>query len=376
MPDLTGSAQSDLRVLLVMAQSSGGIGRHVRSVAGGLSARGVATSVCAPEATLANLGLGAVDARVVAAPLGGWGPGDLRTSRRVLHCEGARVDVVHAHGLRAGADCAAFAAAARLVVTWHNAPVGSRHARLGHSALSRYVARSADLTLAASEDLAEQARAAGARQVTTTFVTAPPLGPPARSAEQVRLDLGVGDRPLVLAVGRLQWQKRFDVLVDAAASWPGGDVSPRVVIAGEGPARQDLATQIAATRAPVSLLGARQDVADLLAAADVVALPSMWEAKALVAQEALRAGVPLVTTAVGGLPSLVGDAAVLVPVGDPAALRDALEGVLYDAHRRADLSAAGRARAAGWPTEQASLDALIGSYRDLLQRASGRKGSA
>ena len=87
------------------------------------------------------------------------------------------------------------------------------------------------------------------------------------------------------------------------------------MIAGDGPERAALAAQISRTNAPVVLLGARDDIADLLAAADVVALPSEWEARALVAQEALRAGVPLVTTAVGGLPSLVGDAAMFVPGG-------------------------------------------------------------
>lgn len=187
----------------------------------------------------------------------------------------------------------------------------------------------------------------------------------------MRLDLGVGDRPLVLAVGRLHQQKRFDVLIEAAASWAGDDDLPFVVIAGDGPDRGQLAAQIAARSAPVALLGARDDVAELLNAADVVALPSQWEARALVAQEALRAGVPLVTTDVGGLAALVGNAALVVPVGDPVALRRAIERVLTDHVERERLIAAGRSQAEGWPDEAANVTQLAQCYLDLI--ASGRR---
>ncbi len=83
-----------------------------------------------------------------------------------------------------------------------------------------------------------------------------------------------------------------------------GDVF--VGIAGDGPLRAMLTDQIAAADAPVHLLGRRSDIADLLAAADLVVLPSQWEARSLAAQEALLAGRPLVATAVGGLPKLLG----------------------------------------------------------------------
>jgi glycosyltransferase involved in cell wall biosynthesis len=370
VPSDVGSAAPDhtVSVLLVLAQSTGGIGRHVKTLAQGLAQRGVEVTVCAPGPTIAALDLDSLDARVVPAPLGSAAPAAVRTSRQVLRREAARVDLAHAHGLRAGADCVAFVPRTPLVVTWHNAPIGGRLWRLTHAALTRYVARSTDLTLAASDDLAADAKAAGAALVRSAFVTAPALGAARRNATQVRDELGVGTRPLVLAVGRLQRQKRLDVLVEAAAAWAGDDGSPVVVIAGDGPAGDDLAAQIAATHAPVRLLGARDDVADLLAAADVVALPSQWEARALVAQEALRAGVPLVTTAVGGLPSLLGDAAMTVPVGDAAALRAAIEEVLADPARRERMVTLGLARARSWPDEQRSLDDLVQTYLDLIRR--------
>jgi glycosyltransferase involved in cell wall biosynthesis len=358
-------------VLLVLAQSTGGIGRHVKALADGLPAHGFRVTVCAPASTIAALRLDALDARVVAAPVGGLGPLALRETRRVLRGEAGSVDVAHAHGLRAGADCAAFVASLPLVVTWHNAALGGRLWRRTHGALARYVARSSDLTLAASDDLVADARAAGAQRVESMFVAAPALSAPRRGRADMRLDLGVGDRPLVLAVGRLHQQKRFDVLIEAAASWAGDDDLPFVVIAGDGPDRGQLAAQIAARSAPVALLGARDDVAELLNAADVVALPSQWEARALVAQEALRAGVPLVTTDVGGLAALVGNAALVVPVGDPVALRRAIERVLTDHVERERLIAAGRSQAEGWPDEAANVTQLAQCYLDLI--ASGRR---
>jgi glycosyltransferase involved in cell wall biosynthesis len=363
-------------VLLVMSHSEGGIGRHVRFLAERLPQFGLAVTVCAPAETLAGLDLtpqaGPAVVVAVAAPIGQSGPSALRTSRRVLRSLVADADVVHAHGLRAGADCAAFAVGRPLVVTWHNAAAGGRARRLAHGLLSRFVARRSALTLAASADLTEAALRAGAHPVRDVFVVAPALPAAGRSRAQVREELGVANRPLILAVGRLNDQKRFDVLVDAAAGWPrwrdpSADPAdgPVVVIAGDGPARGQLTARIGASSAPVRLLGARSDVAELLLAADVVALPSRWEARALVAQEALRAGVPLVTTPVGGLPELVGDAALLVGVGDVRGLRTAIERLLTDAGLRERMITLGLARAASWPDETDCLNELIEIYLNL-----------
>jgi glycosyltransferase involved in cell wall biosynthesis len=139
-----------------------------------------------------------------------------------------------------------------------------------------------------------------------------------------------------------------------------------VAIAGDGPLEADLDARIRAQRLPVALLGRRDDVADLLAAADLIVLPSRWEARSLTAQEALRAGTPLVATRTGGLPGLLGDGALLVPPGDAAALAEAVGGLLADPARAAALAAAGRAQAAGWPDEAATARALAAVYRELL----------
>ncbi|WP_428966944.1 glycosyltransferase family 4 protein [Micromonospora fluostatini] len=364
-------------VALVLASSTGGVGQHVRSVARGLTAAGVAVLVCGPAATeeqFAFTGVGArfVPVEIPATPT----PADARAVvalRRTLAT--VAVDVVHAHGLRAGLVAVLARPAVPLVVTWHNAVLaGGLRGRLSRLA-ERTVARSVRVGLGASADLVERARALGAADARLAPVAAPTLPAPRRRRAAVRAEFGVvGAQPLVLSVGRLHPQKRYDVLVDAAARWRTRTPSPVVVVAGSGPAYLPVAARISAARAPVTLLGHRDDVADLLAGADVAVVTSDWEARQLFAQEALRAGVPLVATEVGGLPDLVGDAALLVPAGDVDAVDTAVRSLLDDPALRADLAARGRARAGTWPTEQDTVADLAALYAELVP-APARRGA-
>ncbi|MEU1845223.1 glycosyltransferase family 4 protein [Micromonospora sediminicola] len=364
-------------VALVLASSTGGVGQHVRSVARGLTEAGAAVLVCGPAATQDQFDFTGAGARftpveIPASPT----PGDARAVtalRRAL--AQTPVDVVHAHGLRAGLVAALARPAAPLVVTWHNAVLAGGLRGTVSRLVERVVARSVRVALGASADLVERAAALGATDARLAPVAAPALPAPRRRRAAVRAEFGVtGDRPLILSVGRLHPQKRYDVLIDAAARWRTRTPAPAVVIAGSGPAYLPLAARISAARAPVTLLGHRTDVADLLAGADLAVVTSDWEARQLFAQEALRAGVPLVATAVGGLPELVGDAAVLVPPGDVDAVDAAVRELLDDAPRRAELSRRGTARAATWPTEADTVAALAALYAELTpQHSTGNR---
>ncbi|SCG74390.1 glycosyltransferase family 4 protein [Micromonospora coxensis] len=374
MTDATPAPGRPGTVVLLLASSTGGVGQHVRSVARGLAAAGTPVLVCGPAATQDQFDFTGVGARfapveIPASPT----PADARAVsvlRRTLAAE--TVQVVHAHGLRAGLVAALARPAAPLVVTWHNAVLaGGLRGQLSRLA-ERVVARAARVALGASTDLVERAAALGAADARLAPVAAPALPAPRRRRAAVRAEFGVAaDQPLVLSVGRLHPQKRYDVLVDAAARWRARTPPPVVVIAGSGPAYLQLAARISTARAPVTLLGHRTDVADLLAGADVAVVTSDWEARQLFAQEALRAGVPLVATAVGGLPELVGDAAVLVPAGDVDAVDAAVRTLLDDPSLRADLARRGAARAAIWPTEEDTVAALVALYAELGPDSAG-----
>ena len=356
-----------LHVLFVVGPTSGGIGRHVQAVARALADRGHRITVVAPASTLAMFDWAAAGATFVPAPVGAVGPAGLLRAVRTVASQAAAVDVVHAHGARAGA-VAALARARPLVVTWHNTTPARLRRRLGHPLVERLAARGADVTLVVSPDLGARAERAGARTVRLVAVPAPSLPAPTRDRVAVRADLGVGDRPLVLAVARLERQKRIDLLVEATSGWAQRPDRPVVAVAGAGSLGDALQRQARAVGSPLVLLGRRDDVAELLHAADVVVLSSDWEGYPLIAQEALRAGVPLVATAVGGVPALVGRAAALVPAGDAPALRREVERLLSDAAARAQLARAGVARAQSWPTLEVTVNELEALYRSLQFR--------
>ena len=107
------------------------------------------------------------------------------------------------------------------------------------------------------------------------------------------------------------------------------------------------------------------DLAELVASAEVVCVPSLYEGFSLPAAEAMACGTPLVTTTAGALPEVVGHAAVLVPPGDATALAAELRRVLGDAELRTRLGAAGLVRTAGlsWST---TAQATARHYQDLL----------
>jgi glycosyltransferase involved in cell wall biosynthesis len=371
-------------VALVLASSTGGIGQHVASLARGLVAAGATVTVCGPAATGEQFDFTGAGARFAAVEIpASPRPGDvravgsLRAALEAARDAGAATaavgdrstsgpEVVHAHGLRAGFVCALARTGRPLVVTWHNAALSRGLKAPVHRMLERVVAGAADVTLGASADLVERARAVGARDARLAEVAAPVLPAPRRSRVAVRAEFGAGPAtPVILSVGRLHRQKRHDILIDAAANWRDLRPAPVVLIAGAGPSYMDLAARVSELRAPVSLLGHRRDIADLLAAADVAVVTSDWEARQLFAQEALRAGVPLVATAVGGLPDLVGDAAVLVPPGDVEAVEVAVRDLITDEKRRAGYAERGRRRAATWPTEAQTVAQVSAVYAEL-----------
>ncbi len=356
-----------LRVAFVL-RSGGRVGRHVRMLVEGLCARGWPVEVFCPPATADQIDFGASGARVTVAEVSAPGPRDLaRLGRRLRD---AQVDVIHAHGLRAGlAAQLTRPAGVPLVVTWHTPAPGRGVRRLARDMLARTVARGADMTLCASLKIQKEATESGADDARLMMVVAPPLPAPRRTVADVREELGLPtDAPMILSVGRLDEQKRHDILIAAAARWRDLRPAPAVIIAGKGPRYRDLVGQVAQTRAPVHLIGHRDDIADLLRAADLAVVTSVAEGSPSFVQEALASGAALVATAVNGVAEMVGDAAVLVPPDDVDAVARAVRALVGDAYRRAVLAAAGPALAAGWPSPADTLNQIISIYGGLRPR--------
>ncbi|MFD8818879.1 glycosyltransferase family 4 protein [Streptomyces sp. NPDC059627] len=362
--------QSALRTVQVLGGGNAGSSAHVRSLAAGLVARGVRVTVCAPAEADRAYGFSDVGADHVHVPRSS-DPGSVAALRAA--CTDA--DLVHAHGLHASfrAVLALSGRSTPLIVTWHNrAHAEGARAHLLRL-LERRVARAAAVVLGTTSDLVDRARRTGARDARLAAVALPG---PRRLVDQdeaellrpkVRAELGAMGRPLLIAVGSLDRHRGYDVLLDAARAWCRLDPVPLLVIAGEGPLRAALQRRIEDEELPVRLIGRRDDVAELLAAADLALLPSSWESRSVLAQEALHARVPLVATAVGGIPDLVGDAAELVAYGDAPALARAVVRLLDDPERCAELRERGARQAANWPTEDETVAQVLSVYDELTQ---------
>ncbi|GAA3793572.1 glycosyltransferase family 4 protein [Streptomyces phyllanthi] len=360
--------QSPLRTVQVLGGGSAGSSAHVRSLASGLVARGVRVTVCAPseaERAYDFRGVGAVHVPVPRS--------SDPTSVTALRMACADADLVHAHGLHA-AFRAALALSGRpvpFVVTWHSRAHadGAR----GHllRLLERRVAKAASVVLGTTSDLVERARLRGARDARLAAIALP--APRAaeddsgRPPSKARAELGATDRPLLMAVGMLDRYRGYETLLDAARAWRGLDPVPLLVVAGEGPLRPLMQRRIEDEQLPVRLVGRREDVAELIAAADLALLPGSWEARSVLAQEAFHARVPLVAADVPGIPELVGDAAELVPHGDADAFGEAVVRLLADPDRRELLREKGVRQAATWPSEDETVAQVLSVYDELTR---------
>ncbi|MGY3200795.1 glycosyltransferase family 4 protein [Streptomyces sp. TE5632] len=362
--------QSPLRTVQVLGGGNAATSAHVRSLAAGLVARGVRVTVCAPaeaEHTHDFTGVGAGHVHVPRSS----DPGSVAALRTAC----ANADLVHAHGLHASFRTV-LALSGRhtpLIVTWHDrAPADGARAHFLRL-LERRVVKAATVVLGTTSALVDRARRTGARDARLAAAAFPAP----RTAEEpedsdgarpkLRAELGAVGRPLLVAVGSLERRRGHHTLLDATHGWRRLDPVPLVVVAGEGPLRGELQRRIADEELPVRLVGRRDDVTELLEAADLALLPSRWEGRSALAQQALHARVPLVATRAGGMPELVGDAAELVPPGNARALADAVVRLLGDPGRREELRARATRQAAGWPTEDEAVAQVLSVYDELTQ---------
>jgi glycosyltransferase involved in cell wall biosynthesis len=251
-------------------------------------------------------------------------------ARLAAEFRGKDVTVVHAHNPQAliYAALAGKAAGATVVYTCH----GQNSLAPGRLWLTRLASLLIDAYVGVSPRIVERARChhecpEAKLLVIENGVDLSAFRPDADARREVRAELGLPEAAWVVGtVGRLVEDKDPGLLLRAALPLLGPDA--RLVFVGDGPLYPAL--QAMAARHPaghcVSFLGARHDVPRLLAAFDVFALSSRTEGLPLALLEAMAVGLPIVATAVGGVPDVVRDgwSARLVPSADEAALREAL----------------------------------------------------
>jgi glycosyltransferase involved in cell wall biosynthesis len=266
-----------------------------------------------------------------------------------------------------------------IVITWMSRATAAmpprvlmRHRRFIHVArLGGYYDlkyfRRADWLVANTPDIREHIRRSGwppeRVEVLPNFVDARPAPPVDRSS------LGVPDgAAIVLALGRLHRNKAFDVLITAIARV----AEVHLCVAGDGPEREALVAlaQHCGVGERVHFLGWREDVAALLATADLLVCPSRHEPLGNVIIEAWAHRRPVIAAASQGPRQLIHDGidGVLVPVDDSEALAATLRNLIDDRDRAAGLAARGRAAYEAGYTEAA----VVARYREFFRRITER----
>ncbi len=374
------------RVALVASSfdpHTGGVESHVRHVARVLASRGTPVEVWTVDRG-EHLGTRRVDGvlvRYLPTPQPSSRPGDV--ARFALAAPGAarawgsayrafRPDVLH---VQCFGPNGAYALALRtltrtpLVVSSHGETFADDHAvfersRLLRAALERSVAVAGAVT-GCSRVVADDLVRFGVEDaaIVPNGVDLTGHGPAVREPAE--------REPVVVAVGRIEHVKGFDLLVDAFASSALRDRA-RLVVVGDGSEAGALRRRVATAGLEdrVELPGRLDpaDVAARLASADVVVVPSRADAAPLVVLEAWRSGRPLVATVRGGPPEIVTDGVdgVLVDPQDTTALAGAVLGLLDDPERAARIGAAGRRR-----VEDFTWERVVDRYEDLYAGLDG-----
>jgi glycosyltransferase involved in cell wall biosynthesis len=187
-----------------------------------------------------------------------------------------------------------------------------------------------------------------------------------------RAALGLRDERMILLLGRLAREKGHASFLEALRLL--GSQNPPIVamFAGIGPLEDDLKAACNAKHLSgrVHFLGYRTDLQRLLAAADLIVLPSISEGLPLVAVETLAAARPIVATATGGTPEVVidGQTGLLVPPNDPSALAQAIRRVLGDQGLASRLGTNGRLFVEQHFDVRMQIERTMALYRDLTSR--------
>lgn len=323
--------------------------------------------VCQPEGRLR------VEARAAGLPVEALtmrGPLDLRAIvalRRLMKRRG--VALVHTHSSIDSWVATLAAKALSLPV------VRSRHVSIPIPRRRALIYRLADRVITSGEAVGEVVRAAG---VGADRIVSIPAGVdtsrfhPGASGEAVRKELGLRG-PVAGLVAMIRGSKGHRFFLEAAREVLDALPQTRFLIVGDGIGYEDVKNRVRemGLERAVIMTGFRTDIPEVLAALDVLVLPSIKsEGASQAIFQALAVGTPVVGTAVGGIPEVIrdGETGRLVPPGDPHALAQAILSVLRDPERARAWAKAGQALVRGRYTIEGMMAQTTRVYAELLRR--------
>ncbi|HYU61734.1 MAG TPA: glycosyltransferase family 4 protein [Solirubrobacterales bacterium] len=367
------------RILMILRPDEGGAFEHVTQLSAGIARSGHEVAICGlegrpredfgdvipPEVEVLPLKM----VRAVSPLPDAQGLAGLVASERRF-----RPDLVHAHGSKEAA-LGRLARGTRPRVPFAYTPHGYAFAkpfmtdaeRRSYRRFERVLAPLATLVICiceAERRLAAQIGPARRTRVVHNGIKPPPAGPSHPLTERLR-ERG----PVVCALSGLRVGKGLETLIEAFAAVVAAHPDASLVIAGEGPERaalEELAerSQIASS---VHLIGEVTDVFEVLRGADVFVHPSWAESFPYAVLEAMASEVPAIATDVGGTGEAIesGESGVLVPPRDPAALSEAISGLIGDPGRAGALAAAANRRFKERFTLERMVEGTLEIYAEL-----------
>lgn len=375
-----GAHRPDPLILHATQPTTAGVAQFVFSIAAAQREQGWQVVVASPpdEAFVARLRAVDVDHRAWNASRNP-GPGTAREVRALRSiARDLRPDVVHLHSSKAGLAGRLGAGRVAPVVfqphAWSFEAVDGPM-RVATTRWERFAARRTEVVLCVSEAERERGRGAGIRarfEVVANGVDVAEFGfVDAEAGRRAKERLALGPEPLVVCVGRLCRQKGQDLLVQAWAGVVDAVPDARLVLVGDGPDRSELEANAPAS---ITFAGYRDDVADWLAAADVVTMPSRWEGMAFSALEAMAVGRSVVAFDVDGVRESVGETGALVAPDDVAGLADAIVARLRDSELREREGRAARTRVEQNHDARHQLARVVQLTADISGRGSAGGG--
>jgi glycosyltransferase involved in cell wall biosynthesis len=367
--------------------SWGGNLATVLALCRGLPARGFDAALAAPSGQVyvtrfKEAGVPTFDAEIKSKR-------DVRSYRRYAELvKEENVDVLHTHTRRADfvAALGGRRAGAAVVSTQHGQINLDRHtleekrdlsARFYSFCLRNYFDKHVAVSAEIADELRTRCRVA-ADKVThiPNGLDATPFVEAAGERLAFRHEIDAPRWAVVATVVASLDSKGHGDLLAAVAELAKEGVDIRLVVAGEGHWGGPIIAKAAADlgiEKRVHLVGFRDDVPRILAGSDVFVLPTPSEGLSIAIMEAMAAALPVVTTTVGGNPELVehGRTGYLVPVGDTAALADALRQLARDPVKRKAMGRAGRSRV----TLEFRVDKMVDRYAEMYEDLLRKKGA-
>jgi len=344
-------AASPLRVLHLNSERGWRGGeQQVLLLAEGLQRAGVDTAIVARPGEQLARRAALAGVPVIGLTLRPWSPWSWLGLRRLLRAG----DIVHAHASHAHA-AASWALSASSIPL-----VATRRVDFPPKGLRKY--RRCASNVAVSQAIAGILTVAGVPRVSVIPDGVDPARFASADRRRGRAALGLGEGALaVLDVAALEEHKDHRTLLEAWGRLAAARPDAHLFLAGDGSLRRELEAR-AAQLPRVRLLGFRDDLPDLLAAADVAVLTSCTEGLGSTLIDAMVTGLPVVATRAGGIPELVEDGVngLLCPIRDAAAVATALATVLDDAALRQRFAAAGRISA-----QRFTAGRMVEAYRRL-----------